>query len=128
MEIVINITRRFGNGMAGELAIDGAKIADTAENLLHMLPEGVFEMGIENVKSYHRKMPFVTNGTQKRYVSFGNGVHGSFSHCINVGTAICTGYLKDTRNTFNRLYQRVRKAMERGNRMTVRIVGENHNI
>ena len=121
MEIIINRTRKFGNGMAGEIVIDGTKIADTAENLLYMLPAGNYSMGIENVSSYHRKMPFITNGNEKCYVNFGNGVNGTFSHCINVGTAICPGYLKNTRESFNRLYQRLRKTIERGNKVTLRI-------
>ena len=122
MEIILKRTMRKGNRVAGELAIDGMKIADTAENLAHMLPEGNYEMGIETVRRQHRKMPFITNGKAKRHVSFGNGVYGSFARCVNVGKTICPGYLKNTRETFNRLYQRLRKTIERGNRVTVRIV------
>lgn len=113
---------RKGNRVAGELAIDGMKIADTAENLAHMLPEGTYTVGIETVRRQHRKMPFITNGKAKRHVSCGNGVYGSFARCVNVGKMICPGYLKNTRETFCRLYQRLRKTIERGNRVTVRIV------
>ena len=122
MEIILKRTKRKGNRVAGELAIDGMKIADTAENLAHMLPEGNYTVRIETVRRYSRKMPFVTNGKVKRLFSFGNGVYATFARCINVGTTICPGYLKNTRDTFDRLYQRLRKTTERGHKVTVRII------
>ena len=68
MEIILKRTKRNLNRVTGELAIDGVKIADTAENLAHMLPEGNYKMGIETVRRLHRKMLFITNGKAKRHL------------------------------------------------------------
>lgn len=85
-------------------AENGDYICDTAEATPYMLKAGE-----------HDIMP------QSKLLSKGNGVYNLFCERILLGTCIAPGCLKHSAQAYERLYQRIKKAMQRKKEVVLKI-------
>ena len=116
LHVSISRMEQYRDRVAGRLYIEGEYVADTAENAKYMLPTGKYKVDIVTSKQHHRKMPVVTDSVSRgQMIGFYNSVYGRLaSKMINVGTQIAPGYLKLTRDSFDHIYERMRKSAIRG--------------
>lgn len=145
MKISINRIRRNDNVIEGQLYVDGIYTCDTLENETDCLPTGRYGVVINKCHQHARKMPLVVeedtivvkccgrckhrkfvshNTPMPRYcpqLSAGNGVYNRHDGSILVGKRGAFGLLLYPKETFDNLYQRIRKAMARGRRIIVYI-------
>lgn len=149
MQILITRHHQTRETIDGRLTIDGLHICDTAENVATALPPGTYPLRIAQCRQYARKMPVIpppdtnpsTPGTCHsckihrcptchatlprvcHMLKPGNGAYHRLDGSILVGTHICPGCLKRSREAFNTLYDRLRKRIGRGDEVTVKIIG-----
>lgn len=133
MQIELRRIRQKTNSIDGHIYIDGSRICDTAENTNGALPEGTYPLTVAKCKQYSRKMILLNpsppcdkcppleycgnNSTLPCYcpmIKAGNGVFKRLDGTIIVGTYICPGCLKQPKQAFDNLYERIRKNIERG--------------
>ena len=86
-------------------AEDGTRICDTAEATPYMLQPGEYTL---NRKS--------------RLIQRGNGVFALRTPTIYVGTYLVPGVVKCSSRAYTRLYQRIKKARQRGRRVVLEII------
>ena len=141
MQILITRHRKTNETIDGSRTIDGSlRLCNTAENVATALPSGVYPLSIVKCRKYARKMPVIKIGdcsSCKRLTCIklnrnqpqvchllkpGNGVYHREDGSIIVGTFICPGCLKHSRAAFDTLYERLRKSIERGNEVTLKII------
>lgn len=79
---------------------DGTRICDTAEATHHMLTPGEY-----------------TLAKNSRLIQRGNGVYTLRTSTIYVGTHLVPGVVKCSAQAYNRLYQRIKKARQRGRKI-----------
>lgn len=141
MNIHIVRYRRKPDTIDGHLFINGStKICDTAENALHALPAGTYPVRICKCHQHSRKMPLIGhtsycrhcpklelvswNTTMPHYcpmLTAGNGVYNRDDGAILLGEYLVPGCLKNPKEPFERVYQMIRKASERGHQITLTI-------
>lgn len=116
------------------------KICDTAENALHALPTGTYPIRIGKCHQHARKMPLLSstapcdqcpklqcvsiNTPMPQYCPMltpGNGAYKRADGAIILGENIVPGCLKQPVRAFERVYQIIRKASERGHKITLTI-------
>ena len=138
MNIIIRRTMTHGEYTHGHLSIDGLRICDTLENANALAPAGAYTLTLAKCKQYSRKMAllnantpcdrcpklsFVSNNTTPPcycpMLKPGNGVHNRLDGSILVGTYNCLGSLIHPRDSFDSLYERIRKSISRGNEVTL---------
>ena len=83
---------------------DGTHICDTAEATPHMLEAGEYVLT-----------------TKSRLMQKGNGVYALHMPTILVGTYLVPGVVKCSAQAYARLYQRIKKARQRGHKIILRI-------
>lgn len=151
MNINIERIHRTSDYIDGTLRIDSIdKICDTAEFAPTALKAGTYRVLIHRCKQYRRKMPVVclevqssssclacpklsfvcNNSTLPIYcpqIKIGNGVHNRTDGSIIIGERIVWGALKHSAEHFNRLIDRLDKAQNRGDLITVTIT-ENYEL
>ena len=130
-----------GDSLSGQLVIDGTYICDTEENAKTALPAGEYPIIRHHCKQYGRFMPVIgephceyckqlqdddmnLNTTMPCYCPMlkpGNGVHLREDGSIILGTRIIPGCLKHPLQAFDPLAERIRKAISRGNEVTLKI-------
>lgn len=108
----------------GQIWIEGEKVCDCAENAKHALPAGTYGVRLKKSKKYGRKMPSLI-AYPESLIAIGNGVYALHDGSIIVGEYIVPGCLSHSRPAFEVLYQRIRKNIERGNAVTIKIIHEN---
>ena len=130
MHILITRYRYKPATIDGQLSIDGIRICDCAENAHTALPPGTYSIAIVPCRQYARKMPLITPISNQSSVINnrvcpmllpGNGVYNRKDGSILVGEYLVPGCLKHSRFTFDNLYDRIRKNLERGNEVTLTI-------
>ena len=138
MNIIIQRDRPRGEYVHGQLTIDGNRVCQTLENALSCVPAGEYVISLLKCKQYSRKMPclntnapcaqcpklkFVcSNSTLPCYcpqIKPGNGVHDRHDGSIIVGQYNCLGSIIKPRDIFDALYERIRKSISRGNKVTL---------
>ena len=130
MHILITRYRYKPATIDGQLSIDGIRICDCAENAHTALPPGTYSITIVHCRQYARKMPLISpisdqssviNNRVCPMLKPGNGVYNRKDGSILVGEYLVPGCLKHSRFTFDNLYDRIRKNLERGNEVTLTI-------
>ena len=130
MHILITRHRYKPATIDGQLSIDGIRICDCAENAHTALPPGTYSITIVHCRQYARKMPLITPISNQSSVinnricpmlKPGNGVYNRTDGAIIVGEYLVPGCLKHSRFTFDNLYDRIRKNLERGKEVTLTI-------
>ena len=130
MHILITRYRYKPATIDGQLSIDGIRICDCAENAHTALPPGTYSIAIVHCRQYARKMPLITpisnqssviNNRVCPMLKPGNGVYHRKDGSILVGEYLVPGCLKHSRFTFDNLYDRIRKNIERGKEVTLTI-------
>ena len=130
MHILITRYRYKPATIDGQLSIDGIRICDCAENAHTALPPGTYSITIVHCRQYARKMPLITPISNQSSVINnrvcpmllpGNGVYNRTDGAIIVGEYLVPGCLKHSRFTFDNLYDRIRKNLERGKEVTLTI-------
>lgn len=141
--MTITILRTFTKGeiTEGHIAIDGQRICDTLENSFSCLATGSYDVELVKCKQYARKMilvrtfvPHCTDCPRMKFVfgntrmpqhcpqlKPGNGIHNRHDGSIVVGTRSSLGCIIHPRNAFAALYDRIRKNVERGRKVTLEI-------
>ena len=130
MHILITRYRYKPATIDGQLSIDGIRICDCAENAHTALPPGIYSITIVHCRQYARKMPLITpisnqssviNNRVCPMLKPGNGVYHRKDGSILVGEYLVPGCLKHSRFTFDNLYDRIRKNLQRGKEVTLTI-------
>ena len=130
MHILITRHRYKPATIDGQLSIDGIRICDCAENAHTALPPGTYSIAIVHCRQYARKMPLITpisnqssviNNRVCPMLKYGNGVYNREDGSILVGEYLVPGCLKHSRFTFDNLYDRIRKNLQRGKEVTLTI-------
>ena len=130
MHILITRHRYKPATIDGQLSIDGIRICDCAENAHTALPPGTYSITIVHCRQYARKMPLITPISNQSSVinnricpmlKPGNGVYNRTDGAIIVGEYLVPGCLKHSRFTFDNLYDRIRKNLQRGKEVTLTI-------
>ena len=130
MHILITRYRYKPATIDGQLSIDGIRICDCAENAHTALPPGTYSITNVHCRQYARKMPLITPISNQSSVINnricpmlcpGNGVYNRKDGSILVGEYLVPGCLKHSRFTFDNLYDRIRKNLQRGNKVTLTI-------
>ena len=130
MHILITRHRYKPATIDGQLSIDGIRICDCAENAHTALPPGTYSIAIVHCRQYARKMPLITPISNQSSVinnricpmlKPGNGVYNRTDGAIVVGEYLVPGCLKHSRFTFDNLYDRIRKNLQRGKEVTLTI-------
>ena len=130
MHILITRYRYKPATIDGQLSIDGIRICDCAENAHTALPPGTYSITIVHCRQYARKMPLITPISNQTSVinnricpmlKPGNGVYHREDGSIIVGEYLVPGCLKHSRFTFDNLYDRIRKNLQRGKEVTLTI-------
>ena len=130
MHILITRHRYKPATIDGQLSIDGIRICDCAENAHTALPPGTYSITIVHCRQYARKMPLITPISNQSSVINnricpmlcpGNGVYNRKDGSILVGEYLVPGCLKHSRFTFDNLYDRIRKNLQRGKEVTLTI-------
>lgn len=138
MNIMISRTYTKGEYTHGHLTIDGNRVCDTLENSSSCVPSGTYDISLIKCKQYARKMPcliphppcdlckrlpFVCNNTTLPcwcpMLKPGNGVHNRLDGSILVGKYNCLNSLIHPKTVFDSLYERIRKSIGRGNKVTL---------
>ena len=137
MNIELKRIRHKPYTIDGHIYIDGEKICDCAENANHALPLGTYAIALIKSKTYGRKMPVVIShsvsdshsthpdgkpslspsliANHSSLIAIGNGVYNRTDGSILVGTYIVPGILRHSKPSFDALYDRIRKNLERNN-------------
>lgn len=121
MNIELRRYRFKPNTIDGQIWIDGEKVCGCAENAHHCLPPGVYSIILAKSRKHARKMPWII-ANRGSWIAIGNGVYNSTDGSIIVGKYICPGCLSHSRPTFDALYDRIRKNLERGSPVTLTII------
>lgn len=119
MNITIKRYRQKGAATDGYLIIDSERVCHTAENTQYKMDAGTYHVRLVYDHRRGRKFPNLCFGCNIR---FGNGVYNIRDSTILVGKHIAPGCLSHSRETFDKLYQRIRKTIERGKEVTITIV------
>ena len=137
-----NIVR--GEYVHGRLTIDGNFVCHTLENSNGAVPAGDYPITLVKCKHHSRKMPVLNpnapcdrcprslnpnpsslNLTLPCYCPMlkpGNGVHNRFDGSIIVGKFNTWGSIIRPKDTFDPLYERIRKSLSRGNQVTLTVI------
>lgn len=120
MNITISITRHCYSkyGVDGKLSIDGQPVCDSCEHPHNYIPPGTYSIRIAHNKALHRKVPTLPNGA---IVRIGNGPFSLHDGSIIIGKSLFEGVLIDSAFHFNRLIDRLDKAQNRGDKITLTI-------
>lgn len=106
MEIVIVRGDHKPWGIDGHLYINRQRICDTVEHPEHHLPGGEYEIGLETHPFRH-----------------GDGALGSGHGKIIVGERLLAGVVTKSQATYDRLYERLKKAFQRKTKVRLLIRG-----
>lgn len=93
----------------GEISINGQYVCDTAEHSAYMIAPGTYRVDLRRLPQFeHRTLCF-----EGAYLAVGNGIYGNRDCRILVGKQLVPGCLIHSRQAFEMLYDRVRKALMR---------------
>ena len=147
MTILIKRNLAEGEVTEGKLYIDDIFICDTLENTHSCLPAGSYPISIMKCKQYRRNIICVkssvdeaaqtnqchkcklkelvfSNTPMPRFcpqIKPGNGVYGRRDGSIILGSYLAPGIVRKSRQAFDALYERIRKNIERGKCVSLKI-------
>lgn len=147
MEILIQRFRRREDSLDGWLKINGELICDTAECPQNALPTGTYRIEMTRCKQHEKKVLRLVSyhapaGTEAKcekcplqgivganttmpcvcpMITIGNGVRGRSDGSIIVGERVVFGTLIHSTAAFDKLYERIKKSVQRKNEVVVRI-------
>ncbi len=153
MNIELRRTNIYKTSIDGAIYIDNEFVCHTAENVMTALPSGEYPIGLVKCKQYKRNMPVILTDMShgQRAMSLqcslckdikevnyntrmpqvcpmlkpGNGVHKREDGSIILGTRIVSGCFSHPREAFGSFYNRIRKKLERGRKVVLKIKDEN---
>ena len=105
MNIILTRTKRSRYAVDGFITINGHRICETAENVKNCLAYGTYRISL-------RQMPF----------RVGNGVHTLKNGHILLGETLVPGVIIHSQLHFDRLYERIKKASQRGTEILLTII------
>lgn len=100
------------------------RLCDTAEHTPTMLLTGEYAVAIAFDVRFDRKMPIIRLTDAGRTVGvlrFGNGVYTLRDGSIIVGEHRCRGLCIKSKTTFDRIYDRMLKASQRNEQITLTV-------
>ena len=106
MEIVLVRGNKRPWGIDGHLYINRKRICDTVEHPTRCKPNGTYPVELDNNPFRH-----------------GDGALASTLGEIIVGKTTIPGLVTESQATYDRLYERVKKAWQRGTSVQLKIVG-----
>lgn len=136
LEITIIRTRVRSHTTDGYLSIAGKQVCHTAENTEHSIPAGTYSIQFATCQQYGMKMPLILTSQPHHcskcirrklgsihgnlpcfcpMIKVGNGVYNRTDGSIIVGDHLQPGILLHSGNAFEKLYQRIKKAVQRQN-------------
>ena len=123
MDIQIVRTNYTQWGVEGHLYINRKRICDTVEHPRHHLPEGDY---IITSLSAGSVSPFSaaahSKGNLPSPFRHGDGALASIHGEIIVGKQLLPGVVTASQVTYDRLYERLKKAFQRGNTIRLKII------
>ena len=138
LNLVLQRDRPRGEYVHGSLTIDGNRVCHTLENSQSCVPAGEYTISLLKCKQYSRRMiclnshppcdlcpklKFVCmNSTLPCYcpqIKPGNGIHNRLDGSILVGQYNCLGSIIHPKGISDSLYERIRKSISRGNKVTL---------
>ena len=111
----------------GRLVWDGEKVCDTLERMDNCLPKGTYELKFAKCRKHKRLMPFLCSDTsQLRKIPCGmmqpgNGALNLRYGGIIIGEGHEPGYVIRSQELFLLLFGRLKKNLQRGNRIWLEI-------
>ena len=147
MKILIKRNLAEGEVTEGKLYIDDIFICDTLENTHSCLPAGSYTISIMKCKQHRRNVICVeslgdevtqndkchkcklkelvfNNTVMPQFypqIKVGNGVYGRHDGSIIVGTLAAPGCIVSPRSAFDLIFERIRKNIERGKCVSLKI-------
>ncbi len=107
MDIILTRTKRSRYAVDGFITINGQRICDTTENAKNCLPCATYRISRQH-------MPF----------RVGNGVHTLKKGHILLGEVLVPGVVIHSLQHYERLYERIKKASQRGTEILLTILQE----
>ena len=147
MNIIIKRTQSIKHFVEGHLYIDEKLICDTLENSRSCLSSGIYAIRIMKCKQHRRNVICVeslgdevtqndkchkcklkelvfNNTVMPQFcpqIKVGNGVYGRHDGSIIVGTLAAPGCIVSPRSAFDLIFERIRKNIERGKCVSLKI-------
>ena len=132
MKLILRRKDVHANTTDGTLLIELARrgcnnterLCDTAEHTPTMLPTGEYAVTIAFDARFERKMPTISLTNAGRTVGvlrFGNGAYTLRDGSIIVGENRCPGLCIKSKPTFDRIYDRMQKAQQRKEQITLTV-------
>ena len=142
MNITIRRYHQHSEAIDGEVLVDSLPFCECAENATTALPAGTYPIVIMRCHQYARKQPCVViqnppsceqcprlslvgiNTNKPLFcpqICPGNGVYNRTDGAIIVGQKLTSGSLIHPKRAFYRLYNRMYKAHQRGQRLQITI-------
>ena len=106
MEIVLIRTEHKPWGVDGKLYINRRRVCDTVEHPSYCKPKGTYDISLETNPFRH-----------------GDGAMKSVKGEIIVGQQLLSGIVTESQMTYDRLYERLKKAWQRGREVQLSIYG-----
>ncbi|MBR2168382.1 MAG: hypothetical protein IJ920_08775 [Paludibacteraceae bacterium] len=123
MEIVIVRQEPKPWGIDGRLSIGRQYLCDTVEHPRHHLPEGDYIISSLGAIGSSLSVAAHSKGNLPSPFRHGDGALASLHGEIIVGKQLLPGVVTQSQATYNHLYERLKKAFQRGNTIRLRIVG-----
>ena len=118
MDIQLVRTNYTQWGVEGHLYINRKRICDTVEHPKNHLPDGNFELS-NDLKDKGHYTPYTLHFTQ---ITHGDGALASLHGEIIVGKQLLPGVVTQSQSTYDRIYDRFKKAFQRGNTIRLKII------
>lgn len=135
MELKLNRTKTTRLYTMGELFINDMKTTDTVEDTLNMLEAGTYKVCLQKTKARRRVIAIIPAPRHKSGYNYhahpyhfeANGSHISSRkhHSVCIGKCIIPGALKNGIEVYNRIFDRLEKAQDRGELVTITITDDN---
>lgn len=143
MNLTLYRYRKTSDHIDGHLKSDQGRLCDTVENATSAIPVGTYSISIIKCKQHARKQPVViikkapncdkcpelecvSNNTSMPcrcpQICPGNGMHNRHDGAIIVGTFNCSGCLIHPKEAFDRVYQLLRKSVERKHEINLTVL------
>ena len=121
MNIIIKRTQSIKHFVEGHLYIDENLICDTLENSRSCLSSGIYAIRITKCKL---KALVFNNTVMPQFcgqIKVGNGVYSRHDGSIIVGALAAPGCIVSPRSAFDLIFERIRKNIERGKCVSLKI-------
>lgn len=122
MELTVKRSKPIGEGLPGELLLDGLHFGFSLERVAVAIPTGRYRIGVHDSPHFKRSMPELLDvpGRSAILIHWGNYPENS-DGCILVGESQdhATGDIGNTRAMFEELWRKILPGLENGVWITV---------